>query len=88
MFAGLPAAATHAPVEYPTASCPQAWAAGAPLLALTAVLGLAPGPDGPHCDPHLPAEFGAVALRGVRGHWGRADVAATGAGTSARMTSM
>jgi glycogen debranching enzyme len=65
---------THAPVEYPTASSPQAWAAGAPLLALTTVLGLRPTADGPECDPHLPEDFAHVALRGVRGRWGRADV--------------
>ena len=76
VFAGFPAEMTHAPVEYPTASRPQAWAAGAPLLALTSVLGMSPGADGPKCDPHLPDEFGDVVLRGVRGHWGRADVAA------------
>jgi glycogen debranching enzyme len=74
VFAGCPASTTHAPVEYPTASSPQAWAAGAPLLSLTTVLGLRPTPDGPVSDPHLPEEFGRVTLRGVRGRWGRADV--------------
>jgi glycogen debranching enzyme len=84
VFAGFPAARTHAPVEYPTASCPQAWAAAAPLLALTTVLGLAPGTGGPVSDPHLPADFGNVVLRGVRGRWGRADVAAAAAGDGQR----
>jgi glycogen debranching enzyme len=84
VFAGCPAATTHAPVEYPTASRPQAWAAGAPLLALTAVLGLSPGPGGPESDPHLPTDFGAVILRGVRGRWGRADVVAGAAGDGQR----
>jgi glycogen debranching enzyme len=79
VFAGCPTSMTHAPVEYPTASSPQAWAAGAPLLALTTVLGLRPTPDGPVADPHLPEDFGDVALRGVRGRWGGADVAAGGA---------
>jgi glycogen debranching enzyme len=74
VFAGLPASLTHAPVEYPTASSPQAWAAGAPLLALTTVLGLRPSAEGPTCDPHLPHDFARVALHGVRGRWGRADV--------------
>jgi glycogen debranching enzyme len=84
VFAGFPAAHTHAPVEYPTASSPQAWAAAAPLLALTTVLGLEPGAGGPSPDPHLPAEFGSVVLRGVRGRWGRADVAAAAAGDGHR----
>ncbi|MCW3014845.1 MAG: Amylo-alpha,6-glucosidase [Solirubrobacterales bacterium] len=75
VFAGCPASMTHAPVEYPTASSPQAWAAGAPLLALTTVLGLRPTPDGPASDPHLPEDFGTVTLHGLRGCWGRADVA-------------
>jgi glycogen debranching enzyme len=79
VFAGWDADVTHAPVEYPTASRPQAWAAGAPLLALTSVLGLSPGADGPECDPHLPDDFGTVVLRGVRGRWGRADVSAVAA---------
>ena len=84
VFAGCSAETTYAPVEYPTASRPQAWAAGAPLLALTAVLGLTPGADGPESDPYLPTDFGAVVLRGVRGRWGRADVAAAAAGDGQR----
>jgi glycogen debranching enzyme len=85
VFAGFPASTTHAPVEYPTASSPQAWAAGAPLLALTTVLGLRPAPDGPVADPHLPEDFGRVTLRGVRGRWGRADVEAGSAGEATRL---
>jgi glycogen debranching enzyme len=74
VFAGCPRSMTHAPVEYPTASSPQAWAAGAPLLLLTTVLGLTPGADGPRCDPHLPDGIGQVALRGLAGPWGRTDL--------------
>jgi glycogen debranching enzyme len=76
VFAGCSEPLTHAPVEYPTASSPQAWAAGAPLLLLTSVLGLTPAADGLRCEPHLPPLFGDVALRGVPGRWGRADVEA------------
>ena len=43
VFAGYPAATTGVPVAFPTASRPQAWAAGAPLLLLTTLLGLEPG---------------------------------------------
>src|SRR2546430_7641083 len=39
-FAGYPRALTRFPVEYPTACSPQAWATGAPLLLLRALLGL------------------------------------------------
>ena len=42
VFAGFPVALTSVPVEFPTASRPQAWAAGAPLLLLSTVLGLMP----------------------------------------------
>jgi glycogen debranching enzyme len=76
VFAGCDRQLTHAPVRYPTASSPQAWAAAAPLLMLTTVLGLVPTADGPRCDPHLPPEFGDVALLGLPGRWGRADVTA------------
>jgi glycogen debranching enzyme len=74
VFAGCDEQLTHAPVSYPTASSPQAWAAAAPLLLLSTVLGLTPGENGPSCEPHLPPRFGRVALRDLAGRWGRADV--------------
>ena len=43
VFAGYPASVTSVPVAFPTASRPQAWAAGAPLLFLTTLLNLTPG---------------------------------------------
>ena len=76
VFAGCDEHLTHTPVAYPTASSPQAWAAGAPLLLLSTVLGLMPSPDGLRCEAHLPARWGGVALSGIPGRWGRADVAA------------
>ena len=42
VFAGYPRSLTHFPVEYPTASSPQAWATGTPLLLLRVMLGLEP----------------------------------------------
>lgn len=42
VFAGYPATMTAVPVEFPTASRPQAWSAGAPLLLLTTLLDLDP----------------------------------------------
>jgi len=44
VFAGFPRERTGVPVEYPTASLPQAWAAGTPILLLRLVLGLEPDP--------------------------------------------
>ena len=43
VFAGFPDSLTTVPVVFPTASRPQAWAAGAPLLLLTTLLELEPG---------------------------------------------
>ncbi len=42
LFCGFPAAGEPAPVSYPTACSPQAWAAGAPLALVQAMLGLFP----------------------------------------------
>jgi glycogen debranching enzyme len=41
-FGGYPRQMTKYPVQYPTACSPQAWATGAPLLLLRAVLGWSP----------------------------------------------
>ncbi len=42
VFAGFPRSVTSIPVAFPTASRPQAWAAAAPLLLLSTLLGLEP----------------------------------------------
>lgn len=60
VFAGYPAETTGVPVAYPTASRPQAWAAGAPLLILTALSGLSPG-NADH-DAILPGGLGRVSF--------------------------
>ena len=44
VFAGYERVKTAFPVAYPTAARPQAWAAGAPVLCLTLLLGLRPDP--------------------------------------------
>ncbi|MGA8722140.1 MAG: glycogen debranching N-terminal domain-containing protein [Solirubrobacteraceae bacterium] len=51
VFAGFPRPVTSVPVAFPTASRPQAWAAGTPLLLLTALLGLRPGDTDVEADP-------------------------------------
>jgi glycogen debranching enzyme len=73
VFAGYDRAATTFPVEYPTASSPQAWAAGAPLLAIRTLLGLEPVGDHLAVDPVLPRSIRRLEVRGVLGRWGRAD---------------
>jgi glycogen debranching enzyme len=44
VFAGFARPDTAFPIAYPTAARPQAWAAGAPVLCLTLLLGLRPDP--------------------------------------------
>ena len=65
VFAGYPAALTSVPVAFPTASRPQAWAAGAPLMLLTTLLGLTPVTDEARVD--VPGPIGSISLRGQRG---------------------
>jgi glycogen debranching enzyme len=72
-FAGYPRSRTMFPVEYPTASSPQAWATGTPLLLLRVVLGLEPEGDALSIDPWLPTGIGHLAIRGIPGRWGRVD---------------
>ena len=61
VFAGFPRTLTSVPVAFPTASRPQAWAAGTPLLLLTTVLDLHPGCTCAEAD--LPGSFGHIAIR-------------------------
>jgi glycogen debranching enzyme len=60
VFAGYPASITSVPVEFPTASRPQAWAAGAPLMLITTLLGLTPGHHDDRID--LPTPIGRISL--------------------------
>jgi glycogen debranching enzyme len=80
VFAGYERTQTRFPVQYPTACLPQAWAAGAPMLGIRTLLGLEPKGEvltsAP--DPVLPFWFGTLAVEGIRGRWGRADVVAKG----------
>ncbi len=65
VFAGHSRAETGTPVEYPTACRPQAWAAGAPLLALRTVLGMDVRDGEFVTDPYIPAPMGPIQLDGV-----------------------
>ncbi|MHB1538166.1 MAG: amylo-alpha-1,6-glucosidase [Solirubrobacteraceae bacterium] len=64
VFAGYPASLTSVPVAFPTASRPQAWAAGTPLLLLSTLLDLKPGSG--DAEVELPGQSGYVALRSQR----------------------
>jgi glycogen debranching enzyme len=61
VFAGFPRSRTTVPVAFPTASRPQAWAAGAPLLLLSTLLDLQPGVA--ETEAELPAPLGHVSIR-------------------------
>ena len=73
VFAGYAAELTGVPVVFPTASRPQAWSAGAPLLLITTMLGLTPSPDGPTADPQLPPEIEFIELRNLNGRGATID---------------
>ncbi len=73
VFAGFSRDLTAMPVEYPTASRPQAWAAGAVLLGIRTLLGLDPAGDDLRVDPHLPPSVTRLALRNVPWRGRRVD---------------
>jgi glycogen debranching enzyme len=72
-FAGYRRDLTEFPVEYPTACSPQAWASGAPLLLLRAILGLEPIGNNLLVDPAIPSQLGQLELLDIPGRWGRID---------------
>ncbi len=65
VFAGLPRQETGVAVEYPSASRPQAWSAGAPLLAFRTLLGLDVVDGVLHSQPHIPSWLGRLQLEGI-----------------------
>ena len=78
VFAGYPRSSTMFPVEYPTASSPQAWAAGTPLLLLRAVLGLEPDGTRLVTNPVLPEGVDELSLERLPGQWGLINVSVKG----------
>jgi len=74
VFAGYARSLTMFPLEYPTASSPQAWSAGTPLLLLRVLLGLEPNGERLTSDPALPEQLTVLTLRRLRGRWGTSDV--------------
>jgi glycogen debranching enzyme len=76
VFAGYAREQTAFPVEYPTASSPQAWASGAPLLVLRVLLGLEPKGEALTSAPALPDTVASLSIQHIPGRWGYADVRA------------
>jgi glycogen debranching enzyme len=75
-FAGYSRERTMFPVRYPTASSPQAWAAGAAMLCISVILGLEVKGNTLSHSPRLPAWITALTLEEIRGRWGSATVVA------------
>jgi glycogen debranching enzyme len=65
LFAGFGRDGTNIPVPYPDALAPQAWSAGAPLLALRTLLGLDVLRGRLGSQPHLPKELGPIRLKNI-----------------------
>ncbi len=74
VFAGFPREETGMPVEYPTASRPQAWSAGAVLLALRTMLGVDVVGGRVVQETVLPREVTALDITGLRVGEGTVDV--------------
>jgi glycogen debranching enzyme len=69
LFCGFTRRTPNQPVAYPVACSPQAWAAGAPLLMLQAILGISARAHENMLtvnQPHLPPWLNVVELRNVR----------------------
>jgi glycogen debranching enzyme len=69
VFAGFARRRTGVPVEYPTASRPQAWASASPVLLLRVLLGLEPDRDAGELRAHardLPEWANGLVLENVR----------------------
>jgi glycogen debranching enzyme len=78
VFAGFSRSETPFPIAYPTATRPQAWAAGTPVLLLRLLLGLQPSRQRHVLESRAPLEIpswaGRVKLSGVRAYGKSWDV--------------
>jgi glycogen debranching enzyme len=77
-FAGYPRSFTRFPVPYPTACSPQAWATGAPLLLVRAMLGLDTSRGAVALHPAIPSQIGRIQVSGLHAFGSRWDVEAIG----------
>jgi len=72
-FAGYDRTRVEYPAQYPTASSPQAWSTGAPLLFLRTMLGLETSGENLVVNPAIPKQLGHIELLDIPGRWGRID---------------
>ncbi|WP_406044315.1 glycogen debranching protein [Micromonospora sp. NBC_00898] len=75
-IAGYPRERSLAAIPYPTACSPQAWASGAPLNLIRAMLGLRPVGGRLVVDPAVPHEVGRINISGISASGHRWDVEA------------
>ncbi len=85
LFCGFPRKRGRAPILYPVACIPQAWACGAPFMMLQAMLGLEFDLDAREirlCNPLVPTYLGEVIIRNLRLGDAIVDFAVHGEGSS------
>jgi glycogen debranching enzyme len=75
-FSGYERAIGRFPIPYPTACSPQAWATGAPLLFVRAMLGLEARDGRVTLDPDIPDEIGRIVVAGTHAFGHRWDIEA------------
>jgi glycogen debranching enzyme len=83
-FAGFERWISRFPVPYPTACSPQAWATGAPLSFVQAMLGLHARKGELRLDPVIPAEIGRIEIGRIEAFGKRWDVHAEGTSGTVR----
>ncbi|GGO21890.1 amylo-alpha-1,6-glucosidase [Micromonospora parathelypteridis] len=76
-FSGYDRSFGRAPVPYPTACNPQAWASAAPLLFLRTMLGTEPKNGRLTLNPKIPPEIGRIQMTNVSAFGVRWDIEAT-----------
>ena len=84
-FSGYPRSMGRFPVPYPTACSPQAWATGAPLLLMRAMLGLDALEGEIRLNPNVPDDIGRIAIRGLQAFGSRWDIEAIGTSGNVRL---
>ncbi|MFL5685576.1 MAG: glycogen debranching N-terminal domain-containing protein [Chloroflexota bacterium] len=84
-FAGYERSTSRFPIPYPTACSPQAWATGAPLALIRAMLGLNAVDGKLVLDPQLPDEIGRISISGLPAFGRKWDVEAVGSNGYVRL---
>jgi glycogen debranching enzyme len=86
-FSGYDRSLARAPVQYPTACNPQAWASAAPLLFLRTMLGLEAKDGRLTLDPVVPESIGRILLTDTNAFGKRWNLEAVGTQSDIRLSS-